>query len=128
MKHAEKIKQMLELEFDLDGGPSVSTLYGSQKKYSNADILIGTTKKIGTGFDEANACSDFKGKPSNVLVMVNTCKEWQTKDQFFGRIMRSDNPMIVWLYDDIPILDRHFKGLKKDIEATGGTIIDTNKI
>ena len=113
-----------------DNGIEADSLYGTKKRYKNSKVLVGTVPKMGTGFDEENACSDFYLNPekSNTMIIVNSIKKWQLYEQVRGRVMRSDNPCIIWLMDDNPSGERHFNGLKKWFKETNGNIIYVNDI
>ncbi|CAH6418737.1 A18 transcript termination helicase [uncultured virus] len=104
-------------------GIKVGTLYKSKSTYSDSPVLIGTMPKMGTGFDEANACDDFQGDESNVLIMAHTVKKWQLFEQLRGRIMRSRAPVVLWLADKNKMGRRHLKGLEPWIENTNGKLI-----
>ena len=108
----------------------VDTLYGSQKKYKNSKVLIGTVPKMGTGFDEENACEDFYLSPekSNTIILVNSIKKWQLYEQVRGRVMRSDNPCVIWFVDDNPSCEAHFKSIKPWLIKTNANIIDVKNI
>ena len=115
----ELVEKSRAMEIEAD------SLYGSKKSYSNSKLLVGTVSKMGTGFDESNACSDFYLNPekSNTLIMVNSIKGWQLFEQVRGRVMRSDNPCVIWLMDENPSVLRHFDALKPWFEKTNGNII-----
>lgn len=106
-------------------GIPADSLYGSKKEYNNSRLLVGTVSKMGTGFDEANACSDFYLNPekSNTLILVNSIKGWQLYEQVRGRVMRSDDPCVIWLMDDNPSILRHFETLRPWFEKTNGRIL-----
>jgi hypothetical protein len=105
-------------------GLRCASFYGNKKKYVDADVVIGTGSKMGTGFDEKNACSTFNGQPLNMLIVVHSVKKWQLYEQWRGRVMRSPNPIIVILVDDVDMSRRHFDMLRPWIEETGGHIRD----
>lgn len=109
-------------------GIKSDSLYGKKEDYSNSKVLVGTVPKMGTGFDEENACSDFYLNPqkSNTLILVNSIKSWQLYEQVRGRVMRSDNPCVIWMMDDNHSVLRHFNELKPWFEKTNGNIIYVN--
>jgi hypothetical protein len=107
-------------------GIQSATLYGQQETYSDSPVLLGTIPKMGTGFDEENFCSDFKGTPSDVLILTTSISEDNLPlyIQVSGRAMRSENPIIVYLVDEHNICKRHFKATEEWIRKTNGTIIE----
>ena len=107
-------------------GIESSTMYRNQRNYSDRNVLIGTMPKLGTGFDEANACEDFQGMKSDVLILAASVKKWQQYEQFRGRVMRASNPIVIWLYDDMRTTQAHFRGLKGWFEETKGQIETVN--
>jgi superfamily II DNA or RNA helicase len=99
------------------------TLTGSKTEFDrDCKILIGTTSKIGVGFDHA---------PIDALFVAADVVEYF--EQFLGRCMRKvDNDPIVFDLDDTySILHRHFEGRLKKYKKHGGIIfenIDLNEI
>jgi len=57
-------------------GLESSELYGTIKNYKTRNILLGTGSKMGVGFDEANFCDDYDGRPSDILIMLYTFASW----------------------------------------------------
>ena len=104
-------------------GIQCATLYRNQKTYSDSPVLIGTIPKIGTGFDEANACEDFGGIQSDTLILANSIKKNTVFEQVRGRIMRSSSPIVIYLVDRNSVCKRHFRETVPWIESTQGTII-----
>lgn len=109
-------------------GISAGTLYGSKNTYSDSPVLIGTMPKMGTGFDEENACDNFRGKKSSVLILAMSVKKWQQYEQFRGRAMRSKYPIVIWLNDSNNTTKRHLGELKEWIVKTKGNIISQKYI
>lgn len=103
-------------------GISCATLYRNQKTYSDSSVLIGTIPKIGTGFDEANACEDFGGVQSDTLILAGSIKKNTVFEQVRGRVMRSSNPVVIYLVDRNQVCKRHFRETAAWIEYTQGVI------
>lgn len=106
----------------LNSGISCATLYRNQKTYSDSSVLIGTIPKIGTGFDEANACEDFAGVQSDTLILAGSIKKNTVFEQVRGRVMRSANPVVIYLVDRNQVCKRHFRETAAWIEYTHGVI------
>jgi len=106
-------------------GIECDSLYGTKKGYKNSKFLIGTISKMGVGFDEANSCDDFYLNPekSNVIIIMNSIKGWQLYEQVRGRVMRGENPCVIWLMDDNPSVSRHFNGLIPWFRETKANIL-----
>jgi superfamily II DNA or RNA helicase len=104
-------------------GISADTLVGSKNNYNDSKVLIGTIGKISTGFDEENACPNYEGIRSNVLIITPSVKEYQLFEQSRGRVMRSNNPIVVWISPKNKVINNHFYGLKNWISETNGEII-----
>jgi hypothetical protein len=111
-------------------GITADCLFGSKSEYKQSQVLVGTFGKIGTGFDEENACGDFYSNPtkSDTLIFVNSVLSHYLYEQIRGRVMRTQDeiPMIVYLIDDNKNVQNHFKKLKPWIEETNGKIINVD--
>lgn len=119
--HVEYIQQELEKE-----NMECSTLYGTKKNYKTKNILIGTGSKMGVGFDEANFCDDFDGRPSDLLIMCYTMASWANFEQVRGRGMRADKPNVVIFNDKSSISKKHMTQIRKWVKETNGNIIELN--
>jgi hypothetical protein len=115
--HVVILKEMFE-----EMGIASGTLYGNKNRYNDSTVLIGTMPKIGTGFDEENACEDFRGDKSNVLILANSVKQYQSFEQYRGRVMRCKSPIVIWIQDPVSTINNHFLGLRSWIEETNGSI------
>lgn len=111
--HAELLVEMIRSR---DETIRVSTLVRSERTFDkNCKILIGTTSKIGVGFDHA---------PINCLVVAADVKNYFV--QFLGRCMRNPDsiPTVVDFDDDFSILKKHLLARIKEYKKHGGTPID----
>lgn len=92
----------------------IETLYGSKLKFDQkCKILIGTTSKIGVGFDH---------KPINGLCVAADVVEYF--EQFLGRCMRNEElkPLVLDFDDDMYVLHKHFLHRISQYKKHGGTI------
>ena len=103
-------------------GIVVDYLCGSKKMYNDSQVLVGTISKIGTGFDEATFCHDFKGRKSNVMIICGSVKNIGSLEQFVGRVFRSDFPTVFHLVDDNRISKNHWRGCEKWYRFVNGKI------
>ena len=116
-KHCDDICACVE-----ELGITPAKLYGTIKNYKTAPVLVGTTSKMGVGFDEANFCDDYDGKPSDLLIITQTFKSWPMFEQVRGRGMRADAPTVVYLNDKHSITRRHMSIMRKWVRETNGEI------
>lgn len=86
---------------------------GTKAKYKDSTVLLGTMSKMGTGFDEANVCEDFKGVKSDTLILTSSVKETAQLYQLMGRVFRSENPLIIFLHDEFDVCKKHWAVNKK---------------
>ena len=120
-QHCEDLKSLITAE-DL----ASSELYGTIKNYQTKNILIGTGSKMGVGFDEANFCDDYDGRPSDLLIICYTFASWAPFEQVRGRGMRTDTPNIVMFNDRHGITRKHFTQIRKWVRETNGKIHELN--
>lgn len=106
--HVEYLKHRLMGE-----GVKVSTFYGTDKSYEDNDIIIGTVSKMGTAFDEESFCKTFIKSRLDLLIMCNSYKNPTTIEQTCGRILRANQPNIVYLKDNGGPSNNHWKSFKK---------------
>jgi len=119
--HVPLLQKMLEEE-DI----KVDTLFGSKENYSDSHVLIGTIPKMGVGFDEANSCDDYQGRPSDLLILMTSIADQDCYEQVKGRVMRSDDPVVFYLEDNMAIVKRHIKNIEPWIEQTKGEVIEVS--
>jgi len=113
VEHAKILNEMLK-ESNLQS----SVLTGTTKTFDkNTKILIGTTCKIGTGFDHS---------PINSLIVASDCVEYF--EQFLGRCMRTPTvkPIVVDFEDSFIPLINHLRIRITKYKACGGDIIYEN--
>jgi len=115
--HCKKIAEGL-----VERGLESSQLHSTIKNYQPKNILIGTGSKMGVGFDEANFCDDFDGRPSDLLIMTYTFASWAPFEQVRGRGMRTDNPHVVVFHDSHPITRKHLTKMRRWTRETNGII------
>ena len=105
---------------------SCDFLCGTKKGYIDSNVLIGTTSKIGTGFDPATSCPTYQGTPFDLLLLVCSIKKYSMLVQNIGRVFRSDFPTVMHFVDDDDIYKGHWYKARKWYLARGGTITDHN--
>lgn len=105
-------------------GLECDTLFGGKNTYNDSNILLGTISKLSTGFDEQNACKNFKGIKSNVLILTHSVKSIPLFTQIKGRMRYEDGliPIFIWLADKNNMIKRHFKELSTYMEESNADI------
>jgi hypothetical protein len=107
----------------LYGKDTYAKLYKNIKSYEDSRVLLGTFGKMGTGFDESNFCDDFEF-PSNLGIVTFTNTTFAPFTQAKGRVMRSDNPILVYFNDDNFISKKHIRQMREWIKDSKGTVYE----
>ena len=105
-------------------GHTADYMAGEKKKYTDSQILLGTTSKIGRAFDEAMACQTFNGKCINFVVLTCTIKKLSAFVQAIGRGFRAEQSEILVFVDKDPIFHSHWRGTMPTVIAAGGKIME----
>jgi superfamily II DNA or RNA helicase len=122
-KTIEHVDNLMSL-FSENEIPSVSYC-GTKKSYKDDKVLIGSLKKISTGFDMSTTAKEFDGISADTLILAVSIKDENLLRQSMGRVLnRSENPVIIYLVDKNLSQSRHFNGTKKMIEEAHGKIIE----
>lgn len=82
---------------------------GKKKNYKNSQVLIAGVKKLGIGFDEETLCADYDGKRLDMLILTISTKTPEALQQWVGRILRADSPVVVHLVDDLTSCKTHWR-------------------
>lgn len=101
-----------------EGNENVSLLIGSKTTFDkDARILIGTSSKIGVGFDHSRM---------DALLLASDLEQYFI--QYLGRVFRTEDvePIIFDLVDNNSILKRHFSTRKGVYIESGGKIVKYN--
>ncbi|HSW76551.1 MAG TPA: DEAD/DEAH box helicase family protein [Candidatus Saccharimonadales bacterium] len=110
---------------------SCDTMCGNKKSYDDCRVLIGTTHKIGTGFDQETFCKSYNGVRFNILILAFSIKKYQMLIQNVGRVLRADVPHVYHLVDNDVIFNNHWKKCEqwyKKRAVTLNTINVTDKV
>ena len=103
-------------------------LCGTKKGYIDSNVLVGTTSKIGTGFDPATSCPTYEGRPFDLLLLVCSIKKYSMLVQNIGRVFRSEFPTVMHFVDNDDIYKGHWYKARKWYLARGGVITEHNII
>ncbi len=112
--HVDRLLNNLSIDDEQKEHKHVATLFGSNQKFDkNCKVLIGTSAKIGTGFDFDKL---------DTLLLAADVVEYYI--QFIGRIMRKDdvNPIIFDLVDNNKTLQKHYSERLKVYKKHGGIV------
>lgn len=99
-------------------------LCGTKRGYTDSVVLVGTTSKIGTGFDPATSCPTYAGRPFDLLLLVCSMKKTSVLVQNVGRIFRCEFPTVMYFVDNDDIFKNHWYKARKWFLAHGGIITD----
>jgi hypothetical protein len=105
-------------------GVTSDYLCGTKRGYKDSNVLVGTTSKIGTGFDPATSCPTYAGRPFDLLIMVCSMKKYSMIVQNVGRVFRAEFPTVMHLVDDDNIFKSHWYKARTWYLTHGGTITD----
>ncbi len=96
-----------------EGGVAVQAVYEDISPVKDERTLIGTVKKLGTGFSD----SSFKG-----LIIAADVQDYFI--QYFGRVLRdpADCPVIYDIVDDNHVMRKHFKARREIYVESGGKL------
>lgn len=122
------LREHANLLYNILQGLSISSDYlcGTKKGYIDSTVLVGTTSKIGTGFDPATSCPTYAGKPFDLLLLVCSMKKYAMLIQNIGRVFRAEFPIVLHLVDNDDIFKNHWYKARKWYISRGGTITDLN--
>jgi hypothetical protein len=106
--------------------PNPTVLRGTISKYRDSKILIGTFSKIGTGFDPKS--KEWDGIHFDMLHLVDSTRQTGLLEQLYGRVFRTNLPIVVnWVYNN-PISSAHFNAHRAWYnEYTNATYLDLSK-
>lgn len=99
-------------------------LCGTKRGYKDSTVLIGTTSKIGTGFDPATSCPSYSGRPFDLLLLVCSIQKYSALVQNIGRIFRSEFPTIMHFVDNDNIYKNHWYKARRWYLSHGGNITE----
>jgi hypothetical protein len=119
VEHAVLLNEAL-----LQRGVSSDCLCGTRKGYKDASVLVGTVSKIGTGFDQANFCQTYDGRPFDLLILACSLKKYSMLIQNVGRVFRAESPTVMHLVDNDDIFKSHWYKARKWYLTRGGVITE----
>lgn len=110
---AEKIKKEI--------GCSVGILSTENKECPNADIITGTHKMIGTGFDLSNYVANFDGKQAGVMIFAGSIKDKTLMHQISGRAFRSELSLAIFpVVQEVNMFKNHEIAIRDEVAKIKG--------
>lgn len=110
---ADKIKKEI--------GCSIGVLSTENKECPNADIIAGTYKMIGTGFDLTNYVADFDGKQAGVMIFLGSIKDKTLMHQISGRAFRSELSLAIFpVIQEINMFKNHETTIREEVSKIRG--------
>ena len=103
ISHVSVLKPMIEAL-----GLTVGKFCSSDTIYEDGDVLIGTTSKMGVAFDQESACPDYDGRRFDLVILCCSFKNTNTLEQCVGRGLRSEDPIIEYLVDNVRTYKTHW--------------------
>jgi superfamily II DNA or RNA helicase len=102
----------------------VGALGPDKQKCGNSDVIIGTHKFIGTGFDLSSSVNNFDGKHASVLIFLGSIKDETLMYQIAGRAFRAEESLAIFpRIADFRISCSHCDQLRYKAKHTYGCII-----
>lgn len=113
-----------EIIMEMDPSIIVGVLGTDSRKCGNCDIIIGTHKFIGTGFDPANAIENFDNKPFGVVVVCASLKNVTLMYQIAGRSFRNNQYCLAVFprIADLDVSNSHTNQLQRTVDSMEGCI------
>lgn len=119
VKRVNHALELIKLFSEINKSIKCSTLISTDTTFDkNCNVLIGTTSKIGVGFDYAEI---------DALCIAADVKNYFV--QFLGRCMRKPDvqPLVIDFEDDYYLLRKHLDERKKEYVKYGGIFLDEVK-
>lgn len=113
--------KLLQKKFKEDLGIDATFIHGAKKTYIDSRVLIGTLKKVSTGFDQAFCGDSWDGVRLDMLVLTSSMKD---VEQTAGRVFRSVNPFLIDMVDNFRNCKSHYTLRKKWYGERNSTIIN----
>jgi superfamily II DNA or RNA helicase len=104
-KHVELLEHLIKAS-----GIKCDTRYGDKDEYEDTNVLIGNIGKLGTGFDEENACKNFTRNSRRIDTVITTVSiaTPELYEQVVGRAFRADDPIVIDLKDNDKTIQGHW--------------------
>ncbi len=101
-----------------------AVLTPESRRCSNVDVIMGTHKLIGTGFDLSNYVDNFDGKCASVMIFLGSIKNQTLMYQAAGRGFRARDPLAVYpTIADLTVSVNHAKVLLHQARQSDGCVV-----
>lgn len=119
-QHRDAFASVLKEEHNL----TVGVLKSEDKKCTNCEVIIGTHKMIGTGFDLKNFIEVFDGKHAGVMIFVGSIKDETLVYQISGRAFRSEFACAIFpIVSEINTCKNHENEIRAKVSMLEGCTI-----
>lgn len=123
VEHSTELGQLIAAR--LPGGERAVTVFrANMKTYEDAEVLVGTDKKLGTAFDEKAFVGDKAGfRRIDTVVITYSLQSLAVLQQLIGRSFRTDDvPLVVEFRDVNPMTEKHARKRLKFYEQAGANV------
>lgn len=118
VEHAEPLSKLILQR----GVKKVTVFQGNMKTYEDADVIIGTDKKLGTAFDE-KAFVGASAHRIDAVVITYSLQSLAVLQQLIGRSFRTkDVPLVVEFRDENAITEKHARKRLKFYAQAGAAV------
>lgn len=120
----EKLERIIELFDNGENEINCGVLGNESRKCGNCDVIVGTHKFIGTGFDLSNSVEGFDGKAASVMLFLGSIKDETLMHQASGRSFRNESSLAVYLsVQEVPVFIKHTEKLRAGAKSIDGCVI-----
>jgi len=113
---------LLTIEELNNRGISCDRLFGNDKSYNDAKVLVSTINKAGTGFDQASFTDNPNVEKINMLILCTSNRARIPIVQVLGRSLRGVRPSVYMIVDDNNTIEKHWKETVKIAKEMGATV------
>lgn len=115
-EHVTLLESMLR-----EAGEDVTSYYGKDKSYNDANVLVATNKKASRGFDDKQVSQSYDGVRFNMIILTMTMNQ---ADQAIGRGLRGNSLLLYVMTDDNPTMKKHAQKMKDSYLKKGATVTE----
>lgn len=98
---------------------TASILAGNIKEYNDAQVIVATYSKAGEGYDDKEACYDWKGERIEMLILASSTRK---VEQYAGRVFRTKIPIIIDFVDNHKNCKTHWNLRQQWYQSRNGLI------
>lgn len=114
--HVKESLDSVYTYFTKNSNVMVSKFYEEMETYDDCQVLLGTYSKIKYGFDEEEMATGWDGSRLSAFLLTDSMKDINAVEQAIGRILRSNNPVVIDMVHKHRIYENHYKERRKYYE------------